>query len=77
MNEKRKRHIEEDALLNQVTPTKRIRLIPNEGPKRARHTKHEPVRKMKDAQRTGQQEQKTTALMQLFPELQQKEDNYT
>merc|ERR1712112_687156 len=47
IREKQKRHLEEDALSDQIAPTKRLKLVtkPITRPKRARNTTHEPQQK--------------------------------
>ena len=75
MREKIKRHLAEDALLNEQAPAKRIKLIPKAGQIKTRSTIQGPPQKRR---KTGAQKtQQTIALIQLFPELQQQENHNT
>ena len=69
---------EEDALSNQMAPTKRINLVPGARPIITRRTQRMgPKSDKKGARQTIIGTQKTTAPYHLFPELQQKDNNYT
>ena len=72
IHEKPKRHLGEDALLNEKEPTKRIKLVPKAGRIETRNMTQWPPRKRRKGTQKNHQ---TTALIQLFPELQQQENH--
>ena len=71
MQEKIKRRIEEDALLKEQAPTKRLKLVPKAGHTNARNKQQGPKRKKQKIE--ARKDKKTKALTALFPELQQQE----
>ena len=66
-----KRHLSEDALLNEQAPAKRLKLVPITGREKTKSTTQGPPQKRR--KQTAQKNLQTIAPGQLFPELQQRE----